>query len=248
MVLTYDRPFDPSCRVYTDGHMFTFCGGFVMPQLDIFRAQFNYENPSGRAAWTVYYRMTELISGNGPETRRLAQSIVAQFGSQIIDILSDDFWFTSVAVRKVFEVGGVLDQEPPWVENVATQQGTRTGPGLPANNAMIMSLFQGTLPAKNNGRIFLPGIAEGDTDAGLLNTAFLTGPVTAFRNTLSQPIPEDLGGTGEWELGVISQKILNLTPPTKDWANAFLPVTAVALSPIIGTQRRRGTRVVGAVT
>jgi hypothetical protein len=122
----------------------------------------------------------------------------------------------------------------------------RVGPALPANNAILIGLSQGLYTAKHNGRIFIPGIAEGDTVIGNLTAAFQATPLAAFVNAIAVQLEEESGGTGRWNLGVINGFILHNSPPVLDWQTAFSQVISVNGSPIIAGQKRRQSKVRGA--
>ncbi|GAI67285.1 unnamed protein product, partial [marine sediment metagenome] len=134
---------------------------------------------------------------------------------------------------------------PKWRADIATQIGDRSGTPLPANNALLIRLEQGLFPPKSNGRIFIPGISEDDTSVGNITAAFTTTAVIPLLDGLVAQLEEESGGDGRWDLGVISTLVLDAAPPFKDWDAAFSQVFGVSASPIIATQRRRQTRVVG---
>jgi len=156
-------------------------------------------------------------------------------------MIADDFLFTAIVVQKVSG-----DSEAKFRTDITTQVGLRTGPSLPANNAILIGLSQGLFAARHNGRIFIPGVAEGDTLVGNLTTAYQTGPLQAFVDALALQLAEESGGTGRWNLGVINNLILDAAPPIKDWQSAFSQVVGVSGSPIIAGQKRRETKVQGA--
>jgi len=208
---------------------------------DIYQVQGNFENPSGASSFTLFYEESAVRSGVGTDNSVLARSWDDAISPAIRDVIADDWLFSSVVVRKM-----VANPVPKFRLDLATQIGTRTGPSLPANNALLIQLQQGLFPSSSNGRIFIPGVAEGDTDVGNLTAAFTTAAVQPLVDALAAELVEDSGGTGRWKLGVISAKVLNAALPFKDWAGAFSEVFGVGGSPIIATQRRRQTRVIGA--
>jgi hypothetical protein len=156
-------------------------------------------------------------------------------------MISDDFLFTSIVAHKVSG-----DKEAKFRTDITTQVGLRTGPSLPANNCILIGLSQGLYSARHNGRIFIPGPAEGDTLIGNLTSAFQTGPLQDFIDELAIQLAEESGGTGRWNLGVINNEVLDSSPPIKDWQTAFSQVISVSGSPIIAGQKRRQTKVRGA--
>jgi len=208
---------------------------------DIFSAQIHFEDPSGASSVRLFYQQTVANSGGAFDARILAEALEAAIAPDLVATLSNDFWFTGITVRKHYD-----DPEPKWLVTGNPQQGTRTGPGLPANNCLLFRLNQATFPVKSNGRIFIPGIPEPDSNVGVLEAAYQAGACTDLADTLMTTVTA-LSDVGEWEPGVISQKILNAAPPAKDWPGAFAFLTSISVDPIIAIQRRRTTRVVGAI-
>jgi len=208
---------------------------------DIFSAQIHFEDPSGASSTRLYYQQTANNTAGALDCRILAEALEAALAGDLVAALSDDFWFTGITVRKVYD-----DPEPKWLVTGNPQQGLRPGPGLPSNNCINLALNQGTFPVRSNGRMFLPGIPEADTNVGVLASAYQAAQVTDLADTLASQVVA-LSDTGTWDPGIISQKVLNLTPPLKDWAGAFAFITSISVNPIIAIQRRRTTRVVGAI-
>lgn len=209
---------------------------------DILSAQLNFEDPSGHSSTKLYFRQTADNSGGGPDGFELADSLDANLSPLILAALSDDFELTGIICRKHFD-----DPEAQTTFTTAAQSGLGSGPGLPSNNSILFGLKQSLFPVKQNGRLFMPGIPEINTEVGLLAPAYQAGVLTAIGARLILPFasPTD---TGIYEFGMISQKVLNAAPPAKDWAGAFAVVNSVSVSPVIAIQRRRTTKVVGGVS
>lgn len=207
---------------------------------DIFRVEVNLEAPSGRASFGVYYRETVPNTGPTTDTETLADSFDLAISQTIINLLSDDWKYPSFIVSKQ-----VLNPVEKFIFNRAVQAGDITGPSLPANNAALFALHQSTFGARSDGRIFVPGIPESATAVGVLTAAHLTTVIDAFASALVQILAEVSAGAGRWEPGVISAKVRDVALPAKDWDGAFAPIDSITPSPIIATQRRRQTRVLG---
>lgn len=212
-----------------------------MAQDDIYLASFHFENPSGASSFRLYYQEEAVRSGIGTDTQVLANTLDDHFTPQIRGMIADDFLFTAIVVQKVSG-----DKEAKWRTDITTQAGLRVGPSLPANNCCLIGLSQGLFAAKHNGRIFMPGVAEGDTIVGNLTVGFQTGELQDMVDALAPQLEEESGGTGRWNLGVINTLILDSSPPIKDWQSAFSQVITVSGSPIIAGQKRRQTKVLGA--
>lgn len=207
---------------------------------DIYRLDVHMIGPQRPAQWGVYYQETlPSTFGPGPNLS-LAVSFAAHILTLLKDLTSDQWMTTAFEVSK--KTG---DPDARMLQGVINGEGTVATPALPADNAILIQIFQSLYSKRSNGRVYIPGIAEADTVGGLLEQAYLTGPSQAFINQLALPVPEQTG-TGQWELGVVSQKILNAAPPFKDWDAAFSPITGMTTSPVIARQVRRRTRRLGA--
>lgn len=208
---------------------------------DIYQVSCHFENPSGASSFRVYYQEEVVRSGIGTDTQVLTTTFEDKLALLIRSLIADDFLFTAIVAHKVSG-----DKEAKFRTDVAAQVGLRTGPSLPSNNCILIGLSQGLFSARHNGRIFIPGPAEGDTLVGNFTLAFQSGPLQAFINELIIQLAETSGGTGRWNLGVINTEVLNGSPPIKDWQTAFSQVISVNASPIVAGQKRRQTKVRGA--
>lgn len=207
---------------------------------DIYRVTTHYELPTSAASWSVYYKETIDASGGDIDTQILAEAYSVHIAAEILAMLSQDCAQPAITCEKVFGI-----PEAKHVVSHGTQTGLRPTDALPSNCSAVIALIQATFLPRSNGRIFVPGIAEGDTDSGVLSTVFLSTVVTPFIVKLVAIIDELSAGTGRFTPGVISAKVLNAAPPAKDWAGAFAPLTAVSGNTIIGIMRKRATRAVG---
>lgn len=208
---------------------------------DIFKATFHFEDPSGASSCGAYYQQTADNGSTDYDTFKLAEALEAALAGPITDVLSDDFWFSGVRVRKVYDV-----PQNQFLDTTNPQTGTQLGPGLPSNNCILLDLNQSSFPIRSNGKMYFPGIPEAKSNVGVLDVTYHNTEVNALATALTLPVAA-VGDTGVWSIGVISQKVLNLVPPEKDWAGAFAFVTSISANPIIAIQRRRTTRVIGAI-
>jgi len=207
---------------------------------DIYKVDVHLEAPSGAASFGLYYEETVGRDQGSSDTFQLADTFDTNVSPKIIAMLSSDWKFPSIEVNKM-----VLDPVAKSRIDNTIQVGTEAGPSLPANNCILIGLGQGLFGPKSNGRLFIPGVAEGVTAVGVLTQAFLDGAVLDFTTAIFAELQELSGGTGRWKLGVISAKVRDLALPAKDWEGAFSTVTSVSRNPIIATQRRRQTKVRG---
>jgi len=206
---------------------------------DIYRLQLHYEGVSQAASTGLYYKETSLSTANGLGNRSLVLSSIFVLSGALRGVLVDDWELSSVQSSKVFD-----DPDPTAQDASAAQVGLRTGSPLPGDNAILLQLFQTTFPRTSDGRMFLPGISEADTTVGKLNQAFIDAQLQTLVTALSLPINES-GGTGEWTPGVISAKVRDAVPGSKNWPAAFAPIIGVQGWPVIARQVRRRTKVFG---
>lgn len=207
---------------------------------DIYKVDVHLEAPSGSASFGLYYEETVARDGGSSDTFQLADAFDTNISPKILAMLSSDWKFPSIEVNKM-----VLNPVAKSRIDNTVQVGEEAGPSLPANNAILIGLSQGLFTPKSNGRLFMPGVAEGVTAVGVLTQAFLDGAVLDFTTVLLAELAELSGGTGRYRLGVISAKVRDAALPAKDWEGAFATVTSISRNPIIATQRRRQTRVIG---
>jgi len=207
---------------------------------DIYSVKCYFEAPSGSATASIYYQQTIDTTAVDNSNLLLANAFESFLGSEIRNIVCNDWWFPAIVARK-------KDGNPQAAYRLdrAVQVGNILGPSLPANNALLFNLEQGLFPSRRNGKIYWPPPAEADQNNGVISNIFQNGPVRDLAIKLVQVLPEESGGAGRWQPGVISQLVLNATPGFKDWAGAFAPLNGVGVQAIIATQRRRQTKVHG---
>ncbi len=209
---------------------------------EIFRVTVDYELPKSAASWSVYYKETTAASGGDLATEILGEAFEVHIATEIINMLSDDCHNGQVVCERVFPIS-----EAKHIVYHGASLGQIIGPALPSNNSLTIGLGQGTLGPRHNGRIRIPGISEGSTQIGVVTSAFFNGPLTSFALKLSQQVVELSAGTGVFSPGVISAQVRDLPvpPAPKDWAGAFLPLTTVSASSIIGILRKRAPKTRG---
>jgi len=208
---------------------------------DISLAEFHFEGPTSAASFGIHFQETTAHDASVTGTKVLAESLDATLTAAIRGVLSDDWSFASITVRLKSATDEAIARH-----DVSTGIGLRTGPSLPANMAWLVKQSQSLFTPKHNGRVYIPGIAEGDTLIGVLTNAFATGAAATLAAALGDPIPQVSAGSGIWESGIINRLVLDAAPPAKDWDGAFSPIATTNPWTIISSQRRRATRVVGA--
>lgn len=212
----------------------------MMAADDIFSVQCSFEAPSGNATLQLYYQQTVNTTAVGNTNQLLADAWNTALRPEIRDIMCDDYTFPAILVRK-------HDGVPMAMRRLdsSANAGLRLGAPLPANNTLLFNLGQGLFPPRSNGRINWPAISESDQVDGVITAAFLTDNVAPLQAKMLLPIAEESAGAGRWSLGVISAKVRDAAPPFKDWAGAFAAVVGISANPVLATQRRRQTKVMG---
>lgn len=210
-----------------------------MAQDDIYRLSVHYEGPTSVASVAIYYQENALVTGLAGPTRALNESFQFARLSEMRAVLAEDWQISSTQAEKITGAKQAMD-----LFSLSTGPGTVTGDSLPANNAIVLQLYQAIHPRVSNGRWFLPGVPESATDAGRLTQAFTSGPLSDLANKIDDELAES-GGAGSWVPGVVSAKIRDANLPAKDWESAFSPLVGAAGWPIIGRQVRRSSKVRG---
>lgn len=214
---------------------------------DIYLAEYHFEGPTSPASIGLHYQedVAEDSSTSGP--RVLAESLEAVHLAPIKNVLSDDWFVASLTVRKI----SFMD-EPISRIDLPDGVGLRAGPALPANMSWLLKQTQALFGPKHNGRIYVPGLAESDTLIGVLTSAFFTGVATTLAAAFQATIVQISAGTGRWKPGVINRVVLQAPleeepPEPLDWEGSFSPLGTVIPWTIISSQRRRASRVIGAI-
>ena len=211
-----------------------------MALLDILRVTARFECPTSVASFSLVYRETVASATDVRSPLLLAQAWSVHAAVELKAMMSTDYQYISCFAELLFD-----DPLPSFRDDANAGPGIRVAPGLPASNCVIINITQSQFTPRHNGRIFIPGIAEGDTLVGNLTTAYVNGPVAAMHEKLAQQVVALSGNTARWDVGVINRTVLNAAPPAKDWAGAFAPATFVGTTPIIAIQRRRATGAIG---
>lgn len=120
--------------------------------------------------------------------------------------------------------------------------GAAAGDSEPSFVSALISLHTTRGGRSGRGRMFIPGVAEGDTTASSIN---LEGPLwaalVAFAACMiTKFLTKDLAADGDWEWGVMSRKIGGAKPPFL--AAGFAPVTRAVPKRMLATTRSRKVR------
>jgi len=213
-----------------------------MAQDDIYRITLNYEGPAMSSSTALYYQEDALSTAVVGATQSLAFSWIFSKSASFLNVLVNQWHLASVFCARVDG-----DAIAPSLLPVTPTVGARAGNALPADNCLLMQLLQGIHPRTSNGRLYLPGLSETDSDVGIVEASFLGNQVVALGNSISSTLNEN-GGTGSWVPGVISAKVRDAIPGQKDWQAAFSQMIAALGNPVIARQVRRRTKVRGQAT
>ncbi len=111
---------------------------------------------------------------------------------------------------------------------------TQENQALPQNTATLVHKRSGTGGARGRGRLYVPGVPEGEVSpTGLMNQTwvnFLQGSFTAWLNELANIVPGAATGM------VILHQAGGVVPPSFPGPSL---VTSLVIDPIVATQRRR---------
>ena len=215
---------------------------------DVYSARIHLEGPSQAASFYLWFEQSADNDIFAYSTEALAVAVKEKLNAPLRGVLSSQYRFTGITVRQHTTTLSVTPAYRTTSSLVGGDQvGTGGGVALPANIAMLFKLSQSLFSAKSNGRIFIPGIPEQHTAAGIVLAAFQNGAMLTLAQALASNYQAS-GDAGIYVPGVISQKILNAVPPAKDWEGAFSALASVSGQSILGVQKKRTTKVYGALS
>ena len=188
--------------------------------------------PDKEATVNLHYQETDPVSTDATACTELAEGFIAVTAENVFRQ-----WISNLAAItgvKVYRLSG--DAVAP---GYATDRmpGARSGFPLPANNGLRLRLLQAVFPSNRNGLVWVPGISENSCVGNTFTTAFITNTVQPTLQDLGQPVEGITNG--EWRLGILSRKHLDDNP--NDYAGAFADAVGSAVTPTVGSQRRRTT-------
>lgn len=210
-----------------------------MAQDDIYRVVTHFEGPTQPSSISLYYQENGLSTSPPDPVSSLAFSFFFSVIPSMQNVINDQWDISAVRVRRV-----TGERIAPDLQNLSGISGGRTGAPLPANNCLLMKLSQSKFPRTSNGRLYMPGLSETDTQTGVILPDFLNGAVATLGGVLANTLQEN-GGTGSWEPGVISAKVRDTPPGQPNWEDAFSPMIAAFGNPVIARQVRRTTKIIG---
>ena len=207
---------------------------------NIYLVRVHFEGPSQPASIGIYYQEAGLSTAVQGPTQSLAESFDTALTGRLTNLISEEWQVSAIECSRMDG-----DDIAKHVFSLQGRPGVRNGASLPANNALLIQLFQVLFPKTSNGRQFIPGLAESDTDVGRITQGYADGVLATYVTRIAQVISET-DGTGHWTPGVVSAKVRDLIPGQKDWEGAFSGIVGALGWPVIARQRRRQTKVRGA--
>jgi hypothetical protein len=168
------------------------------------------------------------------------QDIIECIVQGLVPKLSKEYRFSQLSAFRVTPTVG------PVVEVFAgvgiSTDGDASGDSLPSFVSALISLHTTRGGRSGRGRMFIPGVAEGDTVASSIN---VNGPLWAalvafVACMIGKFLTKDVPVGGNWEWGVMSRKIGGRKPPFL--AAGFAPITRAVPKRMLATTRSRKVR------
>ena len=215
----------------TYGPIFFFRKGIDMAQGDILRAEFCINVARQPAAFTMGYKIANSGVGNTDNSCVALSQLL-----QNTDIANLHMFLGNDATWEGWRVSFVRGQDPmpPVWRQIVDSTGQRSSHCIPLVSAMVVRLIQFTLPSKNNGRLYIPGIAEGDTT---LSRVTAQNVIDGIRDAINDilVVSGNVGGV-DW---AFDAQILGGSLQTGFTEST---VERISVQPQLGSQRRRRTR------
>lgn len=187
-----------------------------------------YYNMSGnRLSSTMYYGCDSPLAIDSPEDFRLAWETACLPAFQAA--VADSVFYDRIAARSF-----VKEQCYPGNDQLFNKQGGVAETPIPENLAAVLQFRQDEVSSRNNGRIFLSGLTQGQVVDGLITLTAVNGVLNDIGTALLGTI---VGGSGRhYNLVVLQRRALRapITPVGHI-------VTVFHVSRAVASQRRRKT-------
>lgn len=188
------------------------------------------------------------------DTDRIAQDLVDAFLAAAIHtamaaLCSDQTLFDCVKSYVRFAIGPFAKKNAAPGYKQLDIAGTRpTGEALPDSLPLVIEWEQTAVSAVANGRLFLSGIREDDTDGNRITSAFQTGALATFETAIeATQTPSGITGPdgGVFRQILVSNEDSLVVDPLNPYGNP-LDVTGTTCNPVLKNQKRRQSRWEGA--
>lgn len=182
----------------------------------------------------LYFRSQ---AGDTDVVAHLLQALLTCFLEGLVPHLASTYTFDRLLAKRVTPDVGP-DIELVAGEGVATQ-GAEAGDAEPSFVSALISLHTTRAGRSGRGRMFIPGVAEGDTTASKIGieTPLWAAIIAFVACMVGQFFTRDVPADGNWEWGVESRKIGGLKPPFL--AAGFAPLTRAVPQQYLATTRSR---------
>ncbi|MDH5642970.1 MAG: hypothetical protein OEY63_02125 [Gemmatimonadota bacterium] len=207
---------------------------------DVFSLRIKYDNAGRPAVSYIWFQEVVPFSGTGSPTASLAASFSAVVSPLIIETINAACRLVGIEVRKH---GGTAF--PPARDDYPVQYGPLIAEVEPIPQA-ILQLYQLKTNRRRNGLIYFPGTPLIRTQDGKIKPADLAADYEPLRLALLATRIAPAPNVGQWELGVMSRKIVdeNAGNPNR-WKMGFSGVASATWRPTLSFQKRRGMRIDG---
>lgn len=154
----------------------------------------------------------------------------------LLSFLADVFTFTCIDTKKIYDAlsNSKLTSVPRQL-SLTGKVGTDVNDSLPGQCSLVMQEIGDldTASPTSRGRLFINGASELSQADGEWDQTWAQGVIGVFNTNLLGGFTGDDGGTYRW--GVVSQKILDQTPP----GTFFTEIEQLRGLKQVRTQRRR---------
>lgn len=182
----------------------------------------------------IYFR-TPL--GDSDVLAHLIADLVECFVTGLVPVLSESYTFERIVARQI--VPSLTEEviyTPP--SNMAVQ-GASAGDSEPSYVSALISLRTTRAGRSGRGRMFIAGVAEGQTTRSRINTEaeLWTGLLAFCLCMLQKFLTQDPPVADAWEWGVFSRKIGGFVAPFS--ATGFAPIRSAIPKQYLATTRSR---------
>lgn|SRR5678809_1112 len=141
------------------------------------------------------------------------------FGTSFLACMTSQWTLAALEATDRSVVSGAYTSYSP-----SPNIGTRSGDALPANCALVLSKRTGFTGRVNHGRLYLPGMNDGDAAQSVVTNAYMLAANAFVANYLGYAGPGTL--PGDWAF-----------PSIKDLAMKV--ISSVIIDSVVDSQRRR---------
>ena len=203
---------------------------------DVLRCEFQFNVARQPCAFTLHYQ----VDNSG--TTNMDDSCEA-LGFLMRSTEMADFHFNLAGnvTYEGWEVRFLRGQDAfgPYREQILDSNGSRNGHAIPQISACVVRLQQDTRDSKYNGRIYVPGISEQDTELSNITSQIV---LDGIRDDLLDVLVVSGNHSGvDWAFQQI------ISGGSKQTGYTETPVTTLQVNSLLGSSRRRLTKEFGTI-